>query len=117
MTLDEALDKDRQLKAKFFAVIESQQKLDGPTIMKADVCELGKWLYGEAERKYKFLKSYRPAIDAHAAFHQQAGKVVREINGRGFDDAKALLADNGAYAKSFAALEAAVAALKKDAKL
>ena len=117
MTLDEAFAKDQELKAKLLAAITAQVKLDAVALGKVDVCELGKWLYGEGERKYKFLKGYKPCVDAHAAFHQQVGKVVREINGREFADAQAMLADNTAYAKAFDALDVAAKALKKDAKL
>ena len=117
MTLDEAIAKDQELKSKFLTAIAAQVKLDAAAIAKVDVCDLGKWLYGEGERKYKFLKSYKPCADAHATFHQQAGKVVREINGREFADAEAMLADNTAYSKAFGALDAAVKTLKKDAKL
>lgn len=117
MNLDEALAKDKELKDKFLVAIAAKAQLDAMIIGKADRCILGNWLYGEAERKYPFLKSYKPCLDAHAAFHVQAAKVVRQINGGEYADAQALIADNSAYAKSFAALEAAVMQFKKDAKL
>lgn len=117
MNLDEALAKDAELKTKFLNAIAGKTKLDQTAITKADVCALGNWLYGEAERKYKFIKSYKPCVDAHVAFHIVAGKVVRQINGGEYEDAQAMIADNTPYSKAFDALDAAVKLLKKDAKL
>ena len=117
MNLDEALSKDMELKTKFLAAIAGKQKLDVASISKADACGLGNWLYGEGERKYKFLKAYKPCIEAHAAFHALAGKVVRQINLGEYADAEAMLTDNTAYAKAIDALDASVKALKKDARL
>ena len=117
MSLDQALTTDRELKDKFQAAITAKGKLDAAIIGKLDRCPLGQWLYGEAERKYPFLKSFKPCVEAHAALHQQAAKVVRQINGSEYADASAMLDDKAAYAKAFATLEAAVVQLKKDAKL
>lgn len=117
MNLDDAIAKDRELKEKFIAAIAGKTTLDEVLIGKADRCVLGNWLHGEAERKYPFLKSYKPCVEAHTAFHVQARKVVRQINGREYVDAQAMLGDNAAYAKALGALEAATALLKKEAKL
>lgn len=117
MTLDEALAKDKELKARFLAVIAAKQQLDNGTIAKVDVCALGNWLYGEGERKYIFLKAYKPCVEAHAAFHAVAGKVARLINLGEYAAAEAALADNTPYAKALNAVDTAVQALKRDAKL
>lgn len=117
MTLDDALARDKELKARFLAVIAAKQQLDNGTIAKVDVCALGHWLYGEGERKYKFLKAYKPCVDAHAAFHALAGKVARQINLGEYAAAEAALADDTPYAKAMSTVEATVQALKRDAKL
>ena len=117
MNLDDAIAKDKELKQKFVAAIAAKAQLDAAIIGKTDRCVLGNWLHGEAERKYPFLKSYQPCVEAHTAFHAQAGKVVRQINGGEYADAQAMIGDNTAYAKALNALEAAVLLLKKDAKL
>lgn len=117
MDLDEALSKDMELRKKFLTAIAERQQFDAAAILKTDVCALGNWLYGEGERKCKFLKSYKPCLEAHAAFHVQAGKVARQINLGEYDNAKAELAENTAYFKAFVALYAAVKLLKTEAKL
>ncbi len=117
MDLREAYEKDKELKEKFLTALESQHKFDDSMIAKSDRCVLGVWLYGEAERKFKFLKSYKPALEAHDAFHTQAAKVARQINLGEYDSARALLADGTAFNKTLAALGAALIMLKKDAKI
>lgn len=117
MNLDDAIAKDRELKEKFLAAIAAKAQLDAAVIGKTDRCILGNWLHGEAERKYPFLKSYKPCVEAHAAFHVQAGKVVRQINGGEYADAQTMIGENTAYSKALGALEAAATLLKRDAKL
>jgi hypothetical protein len=117
MDLNDALAKDKELKEKFLAAIAAKAQLDASIIGKSDRCVLGNWLHGDGERKYPFLKSFKPCSEAHAAFHVQAAKVVRQINCGEYADAQALIADNTAYAKALSALELAVVNLKKDAKL
>ncbi|TDK68435.1 CZB domain-containing protein [Sapientia aquatica] len=117
MDLRSVYEKDKELKDKFIAAIESKWQLDDSIIAKSDRCELGAWLSGEAERKYKFLKSYKPCIEAHDAFHVQASKVARQINLGEYESAKAMIADGTPFYKSLAQLGVALIALKKDAKL
>jgi len=117
MDLRGAYEKDKELKDKFIAAIESKWQLDDTMIAKSDRCELGGWLSGEAERKFKFLKTYKPCVDAHDAFHAQATKVARQINLGEYESAKAMIADGSPFYKSLSALGVALIALKKDAKL
>ncbi|MEC5215092.1 hypothetical protein RCH09_000022 [Actimicrobium sp. GrIS 1.19] len=117
MDLIDAIAKDKEFRNKFAAAIAAKVQLDAATIAKTDRCVLGNWLHGEATRTCMFLKSYKPCLEAHAAFHVQAAKVVREINGAEYVDAQAMLAGSGAFAKSFGVLEAAVLLLKKEAKM
>lgn len=117
MNLAEAVIKDQELKEKFLAAIAAKAQLDAVVIGKSDRCVLGNWLHGDGERKYPFLKSFKPCVEAHAAFHAQAAKVVRQINGGEYADAEAMLADNSPYAKALSTLALAALALKKEARL
>jgi len=117
MNLDEALANDGELRPKLLAAIEGKYQLDAKSIAKVDVCMLGNWLHGEAERKFPFVKSYRPAVDAHDAFHAEVEKVVRQINLGEYEQAQAMLANGTPCAKAFVAMVAAVRQLKKDARL
>lgn len=117
MNLDEALIKDGELRPKLLAAIAGKYQLDAKAVGKLDACTLGNWLHGEAERKFPFVKSYQPCVDAHAAFHAEMEKVVRQINLEEYVQAEAMLASGTPCAKAFVAMVAAVRQLKKDAKL
>jgi len=117
MDLRAAYEEDKALRDKFLAAIESQWQLDAGIISKADRCALGSWLHGEAERKFKFLKSYKPCMEAHDEFHTQAAKVARLINLQEYDASRALLEGGTPFSVSLARLGAALIQLKKDAKI
>ncbi|HYD82079.1 MAG TPA: CZB domain-containing protein [Paucimonas sp.] len=117
MTLDEAVKKDYELRAKLLEAIAQKHQLEARALGKVEACALGNWLHGEAERKFVFIKSYRPCADAHAAFHAEAEKVARLINLEEYAQAEAALADGSPYVKAFGVLLKAVLQLKKDARL
>jgi hypothetical protein len=117
MNIDEALAKDGELKAKLLAAIAGKNQLDTRALAKVDTCMLGNWLHGEAERSCVFVKSYRPCVDAHAAFHAEVEKVARQINLGEYEKAEAMLANGSPCAKAFVTMLAAVMQLKKDARL
>jgi hypothetical protein len=117
LNLDEALIKDGELRPKLLAAIAGKYQLEAKAIGKPDACTLGNWLHGEAERNFPFLKSYRPCVDAHVAFHAEMEKVVRQINLEEYASAEAMLANGTPCSKAFVAMVAAVRQLKKDAKL
>jgi len=117
MDLNDALAKDGELRAKLLAAIAGQYQLDAKGVAKVDACVLGNWLHGEAERKFPFVKSYQPCVDAHDAFHAEVEKVVRQINLGEYAQAQAMLANGTPCTKAFVAMVAAVRQLKTDAKL
>jgi hypothetical protein len=117
VNLIEAYTRDKELKDRFLEAINTKAQIDAAIIGKPDRCVLGNWLHGEAERKCQFLKAYKPAVEAHTAFHVQAAKVVKLINGREYDDAQAAVADGSAFAKALLNLGVALAKLKSEAKM
>jgi hypothetical protein len=117
MNLEEALAKDAEMRPKLLAAIAGKYPLDAKAFGKLDACMLGNWLHGEAERRFQFLKSYRPCVDAHDAFHAEVEKVVRKIDLGEYQEAQAMLASGTPCTKAFIALVAAVRQLKADAKL
>ncbi|HJV86250.1 MAG TPA: chemotaxis protein [Noviherbaspirillum sp.] len=117
MNIEEAVVKDGELRAKLLAAIAGKYQLDAKAMAKVDACMLGNWLHGEAERKFPFVKSYRPCVDAHTAFHAEVEKVVRQINLGEYEQAEAMLASGTPCAKAFVTLVTALKQLKKDARL
>ena len=117
MDLRAAYEEDKSLKEKFLAAIESKWQLDVSIISKADRCTLGNWLHGEANRKYQFLKSYKPCMEAHDEFHTQAAKVARQIKLGEYESARAMLEGGTPFSKSLVILGTTLIQLKKDAKI
>jgi len=117
MNLEEALAKDAELKPKLLAAIAGKFELDPKGVGKVDACALGNWLHGEGERKFPFVKSFGPCIEAHDAFHAEVEKVAQQINLGEYEQAQAMLANGTPCTKAFVALVGAVRQLKKDAKL
>ena len=117
MNLDEALTKDRELRQKLLAAIAGKHEIDPKGFAKTNACELGNWLHGEAERKFPFVKSYQPCVDAHAAFHAELEKVARQIELGEHAQAEAMLASGSACAKAFVAMVQALSQFKTDARL
>jgi len=117
MNLEEALAKEMETRPKLLSAIAAKHQLDPKAAAKVDACVLGNWLHGEAERKFPFVKSFQPCVDAHDAFHAEVEKVVRQINLGEYENAQAMLAKDTPCTKAFLAMVAAVRQLKTDAKL
>lgn len=62
-----------------YAKGSSKEKLDPKTIAKDNVCDLGKWLYGDGQ-KYAGEPEFSELIKAHAAFHKSAASVVELVD-------------------------------------
>ncbi|HZW13332.1 MAG TPA: CZB domain-containing protein [Noviherbaspirillum sp.] len=117
MNLEEALAKEAELRPKILSAIASQHTLDEKSVAKVDACMLGNWLHGEGERKFPFVKSFAPAVEAHDAFHAEVEKVARQVNLGEYEQAQAMLGSGTPCTKAFIAMVAAVRQLKTDAKL
>lgn len=117
MNLDEALAADAAMRPKLLQAIAQKHQLDSRAIGKVDVCQLGGWLHGEAMVRCQFLKSYRPCVEAHDAFHGELEKVARQINLGEYEDGTAMLASGTACTKAFLSMVAALRQLKAEAKL
>lgn len=117
MDIVDALNKDLEFKDKVHAAIAAKAQLDAGLIGKSDRCMLGNWLHGDGERKYPLMKSFRPCVDAHTAFHQQAAKIVRQLNLGEYQQVESMLADGTPFAAALADLRMKVALLKRDARI
>jgi len=117
MNLEEALAKEGEMRPKLLAAIDGRHQLDPKSVAKVDACMLGNWLHGEGERRFPFVKSFTPCVEAHDAFHAELEKVVRQINLGEYDQAKAMLGSGTACTRAFVNMVTAVRQLKKDAKM
>ena len=83
-----------------------QKAVDGPyderfavaVVARDDVCELGKWIYGDG-LKYSSSTAYQKVVRAHAAFHLYAADVLLKL-GEGDKAAAKEVLDDPLEAKS-----------------
>jgi hypothetical protein len=54
------------------------EKLDPGTIARDNVCELGKWIYGEGKEQMSG-DTHSDLMAAHASFHKEAARIVKEF--------------------------------------
>lgn len=54
-------------------------KLSSDALRRDDVCELGKWIYGEG-LQYRDTAAYQNLLKKHADFHIMCAEVVKQLN-------------------------------------
>lgn len=54
--------------------------LDVATIQQDNQCPLGKWLHGEGSDAHGAREEFGTVLDAHAAFHVEAGRLADLVN-------------------------------------
>lgn len=113
MTLDEAIAAHIKWKLRLTRFVEGKtaEKLNSTTIGKDNLCELGKWIYGEGAR-FKSAPQYRDLVNKHGKFHVCAAEVVKMLENGDKAAAKAALADS--FTNASKETMEAVMKLKKD---
>ena len=112
MDLDSAFQKHGGWIEEFCTAIFNQDTLDVAVYENDNLCELGKWLYGDGKAKYGKLNAYSDLISSHATFHKLAGKVVQAINAKDFKHAELLLGSDGEYAAASRLVHSAIQKIK-----
>ena len=92
-----AVESHLDWKIRFRVAIETGETLCAQTVYADDCCDLGKWLQGGVSSKGEGSQAYRQCLEAHSAFHQEAGKVADAINVKDMETARALTALGSAY--------------------
>lgn len=91
MNLTNALNAHTQWKVRLQAAVDQKQPLDAATIGRDNVCELGKWLYGEGKTLFAGTDIYTQVVHRHAMFHAAARAVAEKINAREYEVARKML--------------------------
>ena len=115
MNFDEARQKHADWRVKFRNAITKKETLDPAAIAKDDRCDLGKWLHGEAKKKYSALPAYAECVKHHAHFHVEASKVAERINAAKYDEAQALLAMGSGFSRASASIGTALDQMERAA--
>jgi methyl-accepting chemotaxis protein len=115
MNFDDAIAAHIKWKVRLSQFIDgtSTEQLKSDTICRDNLCDLGKWIYGDGA-KYKALPHYKDLVSKHANFHRCAGDVVKKVETGDRPGAKASLA--GVFATASKETVAAIMELKKEAK-
>ena len=75
--LNEAIRKHARWKTWFQQAVSAGEPLDVAILAKDNQCDLGKWLYGEAQSLYGMRPSHALCLTRHAAIHVEAAKGRR----------------------------------------
>lgn len=115
MNFDDAIAAHIKWKVRLNQFIDgtSTEQLKSETICKDNLCDLGKWIYGEGAA-YKAKPNYTTLVSKHANFHRCAADVVKKVESNDKPGAKSLLA--GAFAAASKETVTAIMELKKEAK-
>jgi methyl-accepting chemotaxis protein len=116
MDLDSAIQKHAEWRLKFRQAITKHETMDAAAVAKDNLCELGKWLHGEAKKVHGTLRSYAACVTAHAAFHVEAGKIAAAINAKDYAAADKMLGAGTPYAEASSVIGGAVIGLKNETK-
>lgn len=100
MDFEEAISAHVGWKIAFRTAVDRKRSVDAPHIARDDCCTLGKWLHGEAKKRYAALPAYAQCLDAHAKFHREAGRVSQLINRGDFVAAEAELASGAPFGEA-----------------
>lgn len=92
LDVDAFIDAHRLWKVKLRDAIENRDKVDTDALKRDDCCALGKWIYGDGERRFGGAPSFVDLLSLHRNFHQVAGDVAEMINEQRFIDAEDALA-------------------------
>ena len=99
MDFDDAVAAHEVWKAKLLAYVRSPDgSLAHAAASDDTVCDLGKWLHGDARRAYADKKELLELQAAHALFHLEAGEVVRQVDSGQEIPEEVLVGANSPYA-------------------
>ena len=115
MNFDDAIAAHIKWKVRLSQFIDgvSTEQLNSATICKDNLCDLGKWIYGDGA-KYKAAPHYQDLVKKHAHFHICAADVVKKVEGGDRTGAKTAL--SGTFAAASKETVTAIMELKKEAK-
>ena len=114
MDLDSAFQKHGGWIEEFCTAIFNQNTVNVATYEKDNLCELGKWLYGDGMAQYGKLTAYTDLISSHAAFHKMAGRIAQAINAKDYTAAESLLGKDGEYAAASQSVHLTILKLKEE---
>lgn len=97
-----------QIRDAFAAAINARRS-DADTIALPERdCPAGRWIYGEAARRWAGHHAYLGLLEAHRAFHQQADIVAAQIRRQQWSEGQKALRAGSPFTQALADLNAAL---------
>lgn len=115
MELVTALRAHGDWRLKLRAALHDKAPLDPEVVSCDHACPLGEWLLGECKDKHGRFRSYAECVEAHAAFHREAGRIATAIQAGHYAEAEQLLVGNSAYAQASSAVGSTILTLRSEA--
>ena len=111
--LDKAFLTHSAVKNRLRKAIKGEEPIDAATIRRDDVCEVGKWIYGEGAKSYSSNPLFNEFKKVHAEFHKCAYDVMALYNSGKISEASREL-DYGAFEKKSGEIGSCIMRMKKD---
>ena len=97
---NQAIQKHAQWKVAFLEAVSANKPMNAAVLSRDNRCELGKWLYGEAQAIYGLRPAHSQCLARHAAMHVEAGRVAAMLNARYKDEAERMIANGSAFSEA-----------------
>ncbi len=117
MELEAAIQKHETWRMRFHTAMIQHLVMDPTIIAKDNYCELGKWLHGDAERRFGHMDSFVACVSIHATYHREAAKVAETINAKNYVEAENMLCNGSPLATASTEVIKAIMKFKEEAKV
>jgi len=114
MTRDDAIRAHREWKTRFLVAMARNERMNVAEVSADNCCKFGKWLHSEGKRRFGGLHGYQECVEAHAAFHVEAGKIAQRVSDGHVQEANQMLGYGTPYTKASEDLSVRVFALFKE---
>ncbi len=95
MDIDRAILAHSEWKLKLNSLANGtyKDKIDSSAVGKDNLCELGKWIYGEGKAVLASKPEFNELIKVHAEFHKNAAALVQQVERGQAAEVKKILND------------------------
>jgi hypothetical protein len=116
MDLDQIIYEHAEWKSRFRQAISNHELMDETSASSDACCNLGQWLHGHGKQSFDHLDAFNELIQAHAAFHAEAGKVALFIKAGDVSSAEAALDYGSSYSRAAQAVAVAIMGFHENQK-
>lgn len=108
MDFQEQAHHHTEIREALVAAITERQPMDPDALRSDRLCPTGCWLHGDGARRWAGNHAFLGLLEAHRAFHQQAGAVADLIRRGQFAEAHRALRNGAPFSQASADLNAAL---------